>query len=408
MKFGGRMRVRRRVLALFAMASVAGVGCSSATIAGNPQPGMTPVDLAVLKTGAYSPEPSAYDADIDSPGDLRSIEARRLLNYVVHSHEIDPEIDELGDVELFYDGESMTTSETFPEKYRPAAVDNKLIAGAYVSRINGNLRSRKKLIVSVLRFPTEAASRKAVIEFDQIANVDPGRHPIPVEGHPEAKSSSADDITTIAFASHGPYVVVVNAGVPQPNQSALSSLVARTLTLQTARLDQQKAIPLDDILDLPFDPDSIMRRALPKAPDYSDPFVSDRDFGPYEPAGALHFERNPAEVKKAFDEGGVDLVGRRGGIVYRARDLAGAFRVQTALVKTSREDEEISAPPGLPDARCVKLDATDPVRNFNELCAVVYGRYVAVVISASTMTGLRNPNLSPRAAAQYAILAKSE
>jgi hypothetical protein len=196
--------------------------------------------------------------------------------------------------------------------------------------------------------------------------------------------------------------------VPQPNQAALASNIGKTVDQQIARLDQQKPIPIDDLLDLPIDPDSIMRRALPKAPDYSDPFIAKDDFGVFEPSGELHFERNPSEIKQAFDETGVDLVGRRGGIVYRTRDLPAAFRLQSALTKTGKNDEILESPPGLPDARCVKLDVFDDARDFDELCAVVYGRYVAVVVARTPMGARLDPVLYQRAAAQYSILAKSE
>ncbi|WP_442941454.1 DUF7373 family lipoprotein [Nocardia sp. NBC_00403] len=401
------MKYRGGLAALVIVVAVASAGCST-SVSGSPEPGLTPVDLPTLKVGAYSPEPTGYDAEISTPGKLRLVEARRMLNYLVHPSDIDSDITVLNDVELFFDGEQMVTSDTFPQQYRPAAVDNNLIAGAYVSRTNGDLRHRKKLIISVLRFPTEAAGRKATEEFDQITNADPGRHPIPIENRPDARTSSADDITAISFVSHGPYVILANAAVPEPNPSSLSSIIGKTIDQQLARLDQQKPTPLDDVLDLPTDPDSIMRRALPKAKDYSDPFIFDHDFGPYEPSGQLHFERNPVEIGKAFEESGVDLVGRRAGIIYRTRDLAAAFHLQNVLVKAGKNDEELAPPPGLPDVRCLKLDSSDPFRSYDELCAVVYGRYVAVVMSKAPYSARSDPALYQRAAAQYAILAKSE
>ncbi|WP_327095512.1 hypothetical protein OIE68_36830 [Nocardia vinacea] len=370
---------------------------------------MAPVDIATLKTGPYSPEPSAYEPYFSTVADIRTVEARRMLNYLVHSYEIDSDITVLGGVKMFNDADSMVQAEAFPEKYRAVATDNKLLLGVYVSRINESLRSRKKLIISVLRFPTEAASRKAAEDFDLITNSDPGRHPIAIEGQPDARTSSADDITGVSFVAHGPYIVMVNAGIPQPNQSALADIIGETINKQTARLDQTQPTPLDDVLDLPFDPDSLMRRTMPRAPDFSDPFIYDWDFGSYQPAGELHFERNPAEVAKALEENGVDLVARRSSIVYRTRDLSAAFRLQSALVKPGKDDEVLDSPPGLPDARCVKLDKSDAYRLFDSLCAVVYGRYVAVVQSKKAISAARvDVALNERAAAQYSVLVKSE
>ncbi|MEV6135766.1 hypothetical protein AB0L63_06815 [Nocardia sp. NPDC051990] len=401
------MSMRGGFVTLLMVGAMASASCAG-SVTGHAGPGLTPVDPKTLNTGPYKAEPTAYEPDITSSADVRSIEAQRLLNYLTPSYEIDSDINVLGDIKVFFDGNQLAESNTFPEKYRSAGVDNNLLLGVYVSRINENLRSRKKLIISVLRFPTDTAAMKAANDFDSTTNSDPGRHQVPITGHPDAKTSSTDDVTGISFLAHGPYVVMTNVGIPEPNQAGLTEVIRKTLDKQIARLDQTQPTPLDDILDLPVDPDSIMRRALPRASDYSDPYIYDWDFGPFQPTGELHFERNPAEAAKAFDESGVDLVARRGGIIYRTRDLSGAFRLQSTLTKAGKNDDVLDPPPGLHDARCVKLDKTDPYRLFDGLCAVVYGRYVGVVMSKMLSSARVDHALYQRAAAQYSILAKSE
>ncbi|WP_309234725.1 hypothetical protein [Nocardia sp. XZ_19_385] len=410
MEFAGRMRAgaRARILALLAIVVAAGVGCSSVTVGGHPRPMLTPVELTTLKTGPHPREPTQYDPKISGVADIREIEARRMLNYLVLPPEIDSEISEIGAVELFSSPADPFIQEVLPEKYRPATVDNNLLAGVYESRINSSLRNRKKLIISVLRFPTPAASQKAADDFDRIANEDAGRHRLPIEGYPDARASSADDVTGLSFIARDQFVILTNAGVPQPDQTTLSGVIKKTVETQIARLQQLHPMAFDDVLDLPTDPDSILRRALPAAADYSDPFILTYDFGAFQPAADLHYERNPLELKKAFEASGVDLIGRRGGIVYRARDLTGAFHLQSALVKTGKNDEELPSPPGLPDTRCIRLDEVDVVRKFDEMCAVIYDRYVAVVVTKSKLSGAMNPDLYQRAAAQYSVLVKSE
>lgn len=403
------MRFRGLSTSLIAVTAAMCVGCAS-TIAGNPSPGLTPVDIESLATGVFTPEPTAYDPDY-SAAHIRRLDAKRMLAKLVHSYEIDPEIDELGALKFFWDPQQIVQTDTFPSKYERASVDNRLLSGVYVSRINDSLRSRKKLILSVLRFPTEELSRKAAVDFDQITNEEPGRHPIPIDGYPTALSSSADDITAISFIAHGPYVIMINAAVPQPDRAALTEVFRKTLSLQIPRIDELEVIPLDDILDQPTNPDGILRRALPPASDYgeySDPFKGDEDFGAFPPSAQLHFERNPTEMKEAFDRAGVDLVARRGGIVYRTRDLESSFTVQSALMKPERNDEELPPPPGLSDARCLLLEELDVVRSNNTMCAVVFGRYVAVVVWTLPYYSRSTSNLYERAAAQYAILARSE
>ncbi|MET8775655.1 hypothetical protein ABZV58_11585 [Nocardia sp. NPDC004654] len=401
------MKVRRGLLGLLAVTATAAIGCSS-SITGTPQPGLAPVDVGSLNTGSYAKEPTAYEPRVSGPGDVKAIEARRMLNYLVLPTDIDSALTVIGDVELFSYPEDPFVTKILPEKYQPVTIDNKLIAGAYVSRINPDLRQRKKLIVSILRFPTEQDSRKAADDFDRITNADSVRHPIAVEGHPDARATSADDVTAVSFLAKGPFVILTNVGVPQPDQAALAGVFKKTIDKQIELLGQLRLTPLDDILDAPLDPEGIMRRALPKATDGTDPFFVEYDFGALEPAGELHYERNVVEMQAAFRENGVDLVGRRGGITYRARDLPAAIRLQSALVRLGRNDEELAPPPGLPDARCVKLDTTDTIRDYDLFCAVVYGRYVAIVVSKARLSGAIDPALYQRAAAQYAILAKSE
>ncbi|WP_228804783.1 DUF7373 family lipoprotein [Nocardia higoensis] len=338
---------------------------------------------------------------------MRLVESRRLLEYLVSPSEIDSDISVASPLALF-SGPNIVGERTFPAQYEAAAVDNNMLLGVYQSRINGDLRKRKKLIISVLRFPTEDASRQAAEQFDRTANAETGRHPIAVSAYPQARVSSGDDITAVGFLAHGPYVIVVNTAVPEPDAQALASIVGRTLQAQTARLDQTTPTPLDDVLDLPLDPDSIMRRTLPQSSDYSDPFFGDSDVGVYTPAAALHFERDPERMREAFEDAGVDLVARRGGMLYRARDLAGAFRLQNALMTAGRKDEELPPPPGLGDARCLKLDVPDQTRNFDLFCTVVFDRYVGMVIAQAGITGRIDGVLYQRAAAQYAILANSE
>ncbi|WP_063824710.1 DUF7373 family lipoprotein [Nocardia pseudovaccinii] len=394
--------------AALALALTVATGCST-SITGSPQPGLTPVELRNLKTGALATEPSDYQLHLsDGKKDVRLIEARRMLNYLVHPFDVDSDLTDIGYTKLMADPYSMTADGALPEFYKPVTDKYDLIAGAYVSRTNGSLRSMKRLIMAILRFPTAADSTGAAAEFDRITREQRERHDIQITGYPDARASSPDDLTVTAFQSHGPYLILTNAALPQPNRDGLADRVKKAIDLQIAQLDRQQPIPLDDVLDLPIDPDGIMRRAAPRAKDFSDPFFGIADFGPYQPSGILHFQRNPIEVRKAMEDSGVDLVGRRAGTVYRTRDLAGAFRLQTALTKPGKDDEIVDPPPGLPDVRCLRLNATDSNRLFNSFCAIVYGRYVAVVESSTPSTTRVDLRLQERAAAQYSILAKSE
>lgn len=405
--------MKKRLSTFIAISAVLITGTScAATVDGNPRPGLSPVNLSQLRTGSSATEPSPFKLRFasDSAQSVRFIEARRMLNYLVHPFDVDSELTTVAYVRLMADGATMTEDGALPAKYKSVAENNSLIAGAYVSRTNGDLRSTKKLIISILRFASDADSKNAADEFLRITNEEGQRHPVPIDGHADARATSGDNRSANAFQPHGPYVIVISAGIPESNQNALAGTIKKAIDLQSVQLDRQKPIPVDDLLDLPIDPDGIMRRAAPKAKDYSDPFLirAEEDFGSFQPSGILHFERNPIEVRKAMEDGGVDLVGRRASTVYRARDVAGAIRLQTALTKPGKNDTVLDPPPGLPDARCIGLDVRDLNRQFTSYCAVVYDRYVAVVVSSIPELARVDRRLEERTSAQYSILVKSE
>ncbi|MEV0293281.1 hypothetical protein [Nocardia sp. NPDC050710] len=401
---------RLRMVAALAVTLVVGAGCAN-SINGSPQPGLAPVDLAVLKTGGNVTEPTPFKLRLsDGARNVRMIESRHLLNYLVHPFDVDSDLTDLGNVRLIADPYSMTADGAFPRTYKPIAEKYDILAGAYAGRTNGSLRATKKLIVSILRFPTEAVAASAADEFDRITGEAQQRYPIPIDGYPQARATSSDEQSILSFQPHGPYVIVSNASLPQPNRDQLAGMVKKTLDLQIAQLDKQQPTPLDDLLDLPIDPDGIMRRTAPKSKESNDPFFGffEDDFGTFQAAGILHYLRNPIEVRKVLEEGGVDLVGNRASTVYRTRDLAAAVRLQTALTRLTKNDETLDPPPGLIDATCVRLDILDPNRSFTSFCAVVYQRYVAIVIASAPQLARVDRALQERTAAQYSILAKSE
>lgn len=384
-------------------------GCSPG-VTGHARPGLTTVDITKLRTGSFATQPTAYKPRYnDDSGDFRMIESRRMLGYLVHPFDVDPDDTAPSTVKLISSSTDMTADDGIPKVFAPIGETYQVLAGAYVSRTNGNLRSRKKVISGLLRFPTEDAARQAADQFGRIENdSNPGRHPLTIDNHPDAHASSPEDAAATAFIAHGPYVFIASTRIPTPDQHALAVLTGRTIDLQFAKMEKLQPTPLDDLLDLDADPSGLMRRAAPRAKDYSDPFTDTFDFGIYDPAAELHYERNPIDVRNAFRDDGVDAVARRAGVLYRTRDLAASFRLQQTLTETGKNDDLLDPPPGLPDATCVRLDARDSNRMYDAFCVVVYDRYVAAVFDRFPMARPSPTGLYERAAAQYAILARSE
>lgn len=393
---------------------IIGSGCA-APISGQAKPGMAPVDLATLKTGAAVTEPTTFELKYsDTAKTVRLIEGRRLLDVLIQSIDVDPALTKRGTTRIFADGSDMSKDDGLPEMFKAAVDDNNFIAGVTASRTNGSVRDTRGMHLSVLHFATAQDSKNAAAAMYQLSTTgERPRQPVTIPGYPEANGSSGDGSAVSSFQAHGPFVVVTSMSQETPDTAGLAAKIKKALDLQIPALDKYRVIAPDDLLDLPLDPDGIMRRATGKSPS-GDPYgmsYHEEDFGTFEPSGILHFERNPVEARKAFEEAGVDLVGRRFSTIYRTRDVESAFKLQTVLAKRGKGDSELAPPPGIADAQCVRLEESDPNRGYNGICVLVYDRYVAVVMSLATVSRAAlqvDPTLQERTAAQYAILKKSE
>ncbi|MGW6423826.1 DUF7373 family lipoprotein [Nocardia sp. NPDC055053] len=393
---------------------IVGSGCA-APISGEAKPGMTPVDLAALNTGATVTEPTTFELKYsDTAKTVRLIEGRRLLNVLIPSIDVDPELTMRVTTRVFADGTDMSKDDGLPDIFKAAVTDNNFIAGVTASRTNGSVRDTKGLHLSVLHFATAQDSKNAAAAMYQVGTTgEHPRQPVTIPGYSEANGSSKDGASVSAFQAHGPFVIAVSMSQETPDSAGLATKIRKTLDLQIPPLDKYRIIAPDDLLDLPLDPDGIMRRATGKSP-AGDPYgmsYHEEDFGTFEPSGILHFERNPAEARTAFEEAGVDLIGRRFSTVYRTRDVESAFKLQNVLAKRGKSDSELAPPPGIADAQCLRLEESDPNRGYNGICVLVYDRYVAVVMSLATVSRASlqvDPTLQERTAAQYAILKKSE
>ncbi|MEV0684096.1 hypothetical protein AB0I35_09540 [Nocardia sp. NPDC050378] len=366
-----------------------------------------PADLSKLNMGSYTAEPYRYEfSSTAKAAELRRIESKRMLNYVISAADIDAEADELAGVETFKEPKDPFETPVFPDEFKPAIGDNTMVAGAYVARTDGNSRSPRRLIVSLLRFPTESAASKATTDLGR-AIQEKSPQQIKINDMPDVTAYSSSWSAGTAVAARGVYLVMINYGRAAPDETAVTTNLSKAMNLQLTKIEGLVPMAWEDVLDSPVDPDGIMKKALAsESPKY--PFDDQGDFGAYTPTAHLHYERNLPQVGKAYTASGVDLVGRRAGIVYRTRDLEGAFQLQVALTSLGKRDHETPAPSLMADARCVQLYEKDPVRNYDLLCAVVKGRWVGVVTARSKLSGQVDPVLYERAAAQYALLATTE
>lgn len=376
---------------------------------------MTPVDPAALKTGAMVTEPTTHELRFSShtAQRVRLIEGRRLLNVLVHPIDFVPELTELSYTKIFADTNEMSKTGGLPGEFNDAVNANDLVVGVTAARTNGSVRSFESMIVGILEFGTEQNAENAAAAMYQVGlSRENPRRPVTVPGYPGAHGS-ASDTSVNAFQQHGPFVIVTSIQEPQPDRSGSADKIKRLLDQQIAALDKFRVVAADDLLDLPLDQDGILRRAMDKSP-AGDPFgmgFHDEDFGTFLPSGILHYERNTLETRKALEDAGVDLIGRRYSTVYRTRDVQAAFSLQNALARRGKNDTVLDPPPGIADAQCVRLSEPDKNRDFNGFCVLVHDRYVAVVMSLASQLKRSlqaDPTLQERTAAQYLILTKSE
>ncbi|MFC9966060.1 hypothetical protein ACFVH4_17680 [Nocardia ignorata] len=382
-------------------------GCGS-TVVGTPQPGITTVDVTKLRAGPFQTEPAPFklNTGVDEPDSVRLIEARRLLNYLIQPSDIDPDVHYPGTTAVFATHVGIPVSAGILNEHKSVIKDNvKFIAGAASVRDNGSVRNPKEISVAILQFESEPESDRAAAELNKISMASGERDSIEIPGNPGTYSSTLGNSQIDTWQKHGPYVVLVSVKEQAGDIDGLTSEVDAALNVQNQALDSQHSIPLDDVLDTPLDPDNIVRRTMDR--DNRDTIISTDDFGVYLPAGILHFQRNPVDAKNEFDKSGVDLVGRRASTVFRTRDVEGAFNLQTFLSRKGKDDTALDPPPGIADAQCVRFDSIDDNED-NALCAVVHGRYVAVISGKSTGFTHLDSGLQERTAAQYIILEKCE
>lgn len=412
MRFAAKSKLRTAAIATTVAILVIGVIAGCATeVPGHAGPGMSAVDPKSLNIGPYPSAPQDYTLDGFDKDDVFRIESRRMLGYLVLPYDVDSDVSHLVDTRLV---EATTTNfddgllGVLPGQYLPVVERNNFIAGVYTQRSNDSLRSIKNLAIAILRFPSDAAARTAAAELDRATDeFKPGRHPVAIDGYPDIRASSDNDKKGYVFLARGPFVLLSMITMPESDPKALGTQFKKMLDLQIPKLDSLVPTPVDDILDLPLNPDGIMRRTLPPAKETRE-YSRDKYVGIYDGIGQLHFDRNGPDLKRTLHEAGTDLVAQNQSTLYRTRDLAASFRLQNALAQLGTDDEAISSPPGLPDARCLQLDAPEPIFNSKYLCILVYDRYVAVLSSQGQGLGKFDPALYQATAAQYSILAKTQ
>lgn len=387
---------------LAVLTAVALAACGS-TVAGRAGPGTTPVAVDELETGVFPTGPADFEPTVQTPLDVYALESRRMFGYLVSPHRVDPDLRYLDDTAVIVDG-GRVFGTLLPGEFEQVSTENYFVSGVVTARGNNSVREGKHMITALMRFGNEDYARAAARGFATAADrISPGREKLTIAGHESALAAltlSRDHAQV--FAAHGPYVAVGLLAAPADQAATMDDRIAELLDLQFAALAELTPTPPDNMLDLPFDPEGMLRITLPS--EYSVSAAFGGPIGSYTPAGHLHFEYD-AESLPNYDRYEVDVVARNQAVVYRTGGPEQSFALQTALSRLGDYDEEIAGPPGITDARCVVRD-TVPTSFGSHYCVIVYGRYVAV-IDGTGVGELADPELYQRTSAQYAILANS-
>lgn len=364
---------------------------------------MAPVDPGRLDHGLFPTEPSQFRMEVSTSADVYSLESRRMLGSLISPYSVDPDLRYLEDTELMAAGRTPKAN-LFPAEFEPISVRNFFVAGAVTTRGNNDPRAEKRLVVALLRFGNDDYARAAAADLDAATErAYPGRRKVDIAGHNDVHAAlTPGHDRAHLFAATGPFVIAAALTAPPPDVGQAGDRLKKVLDLQSAAARGMTPTPPDDILDLPTDPDRILSMTLPS--EFPGTAAFSELLGAYPPAAYLHLEPDAAAISD-YSAFGVDLVARNNATVYRTGGLPQAFALQTALTRLGRYDEEVSAPPGLPDARCVRRDYYTALFQAY-FCVAVYDRYVALVDDVGA-GALPSPDLYQATAAQYAILANS-
>ncbi|MFE6858181.1 hypothetical protein [Nocardia sp. NPDC057668] len=264
------------------------------------------------------------------------------------------------------------------------------------------------LTVILLRFPDSDAARQAADEMDAAdAGVSTENAAVPIPGHPEAHAHWRPTVPTLAATmAQDSFVISLLVGHTGTDVNAMAALAGRAFEAQRTRLADFRPTPAGDIAALRADRDRMLSRLVADDPgNWPMPAVLQSGIG--ENAG---WESVGQPNGVVYGPHAVQLRGPRPG-TDRAEAMAFAgssslFRYATATVarrtyvENFRIDEgfqEVAAPQGVPEAKCIRnLASVDTSNNYS--CWLLAGKYLALVHSRD------ESNARQKIAAQFVLL----
>ncbi|MFE1593170.1 hypothetical protein [Nocardia sp. NPDC058705] len=259
----------------------------------------------------------------------------------------------------------------------------------------------------VLIFDNEASASTAMNTIvDSELAADPTKTGVTLSQFPTARAYWKGDRPTLwSWYVAGQFIIFtavwdhLGSELSQTDLPGMMDLVTKSLTAIPGKISGFKpAAPRERESTSP-DWDGMLARTVPaindQVPGLTIPGVYDRH-------GGLQISRQPELDRTLFETAGVDRVAFNGGYLYRAKDAASAAAVTNQHATFTKFYRKISAPPGLPIARCYELKNPTAKSRMRYYCSVNFDRYAAD-ISANQMT-----DAYQRISAQYALLANGK
>jgi hypothetical protein len=391
-------------------------GCAGKSIDGKAVAAHPPKpDVSHLATGAYSKQPRKL-GNVSSVDEGRLVEAIRMSDALPDLAAIDPSLaypyiwQPEGDTDIT----SRNLSYTNDPVVKPV-LDKYGMVVAYLASSSdapglkvGNESTQgdfRIMMVTLIRFSDAKTASAAARDMDEVDfAVSPDNVRVPIAKYPNAHGHWRPYSPTMAVTlAHGDFVIHVLVGNPTTNFDVLTGLVQKTFDSTVPKIDGFKATPVADLGRMPRDPDQLLGRTQYQPGVEGEPEIAPGFLvlGP----NVAKQTQNPGERDaNLFGKAGIDRIAMssvNGSYVLRARDAKGASTYVNESIKVRTDiDRPISAPQGLPEAKCVEAKPSvwseDPTQRY--ACYVTYDRFVGIV------NGGEEADVKLRAAAQYALL----
>ncbi|GAD85878.1 DUF7373 family lipoprotein [Nocardia asteroides] len=382
------------------------------------EPAPQQVDLATLDVGSHGSDPmAAPTASNDKYG--RVLESVRMGEVMIDPVEVDPALTYGVQERTAPLPTPLTAAGILAERVREALESHSMLAGFAVSGSDVNLYGKRPevgasrlLTVLLLRFPDDMSARLAARQMNATdAAISPDNVDVRVEGYPGAFAHWRPNVPTMAATfAHGSFVISVLAAHTSPDQQVLTGLVRKVFDAQIPRLGDFRATPPADFDTLPLDRDGMQARLLPFGPGrwtYPTVVASDVDTNAGWSAalsvyGVVLGPRATRLMKHYGFKDPIEIVAMNDfDVLERFPDAVSARKVFDAERQAVQPTELAESPAGVPDAYCTKVRSA-PASPHQAACHVLHGRYTAA------LTGWSPANAQQRAAAQYALLVRSE